>query len=64
MPETRHYIALQGDARVTFKVGPGPAESFKYGPRESVPFGATLAYPVSPEIAAEWVADDDDRSEV
>jgi hypothetical protein len=61
MMETRHYIALTEMGRMVAKVGPAPAESFKLDPREPIPLGETLAYPVSAEIAREWTADDDEE---
>jgi hypothetical protein len=61
MPEeTRHYIALTEMGRMVATVGPAPSESFKLDPREPMPLGETLAYPVSAEIAQAWTADDED----
>lgn len=53
--ETRHYIALLGEDHAMFKHGPAEPGKFKCGPTETVPFGDTLAYPVSEDIATAWI---------
>lgn len=66
MAETRHYIGLIGGTRVTVKYGPAAPEEFgDKDPRDPIPLAEgpqgerAFAYPVSAEIAAEWVRDDD-----
>lgn len=61
--ETRHYIAVTPIGRMHTVLGPAPAESFKLDPREPIPLGETLAYPVSAEIAQAWTADEDEEDE-
>jgi len=58
MTETRHYIGLLGGLHIAFTCGPGTPEQFRTGPHDPVSLGETTTYPVSEEIAAEWVRDD------
>ena len=61
--ETRHYIALTPLGRMHTVIGPAPTDSFKLDPREPIPLGEALAYPVSAAIADAYMADDDEDDE-
>jgi hypothetical protein len=61
MLETRHYIGLMDHLHVSITLGPAEPEAFNHSPIELIPLGdSTWAYPVSEEIATEWVRDDDE----
>lgn len=60
--ETRYYIALVNTGmRLLMKAGPGQFNSDPHAPIH-IKDGSWL-YPVSAEIAREWMADDDEDDE-